>query len=63
MGIKYECETVGDLRKALATIPDDYPLQFISDDGGDYRAVCVQSMYDRQPEAWVKLTLPEGESR
>jgi hypothetical protein len=54
MGLKYTVETVGELRKALAHVPDDVPFQFMFD-GADYRSLDIQSLYDGKQEAFVKI--------
>lgn len=54
MGLKYTVETIGELRKALAHVPDDVTFQ-VSCDGADYRKLEVQSFYDREPERFVRL--------
>ncbi len=58
MGLKYTVETVGELRKALAHVADDIPIQFLFD-GADYRKLDVQSLYAREPEAFVRIAPSE----
>ncbi len=54
MGLKYTVETVGELRKALANVPDDIPFIIVCDDS-EYVKFEVQSLHDREPERFVKL--------
>lgn len=54
MGLKYTVETVGELKKALAHVPDDVTFQVICD-GAEYRKFEVKSFYDREPECFVKF--------
>jgi hypothetical protein len=59
MGLKYTVETIGELKKAIALIPEDVTFQ-CEFDGTDYRKLDVQLCYDFDPEArFVKFTLPE----
>lgn len=54
MGLKYTAETVGDIKKYLNSIPDDIPFQFLFD-GADYRKLSFQSLYDHEPERYIKI--------
>jgi hypothetical protein len=54
VGLKYTVETIGELRKAIAHVPDDITFQFLFD-GADYRKLDVQSIYEGQEGAFVKI--------
>ena len=54
MGLKYTVGTVGELKKAIAGIPDDIPFQILCD-SADYRLMEIQSCYDTEPERFVGI--------
>jgi hypothetical protein len=60
MGLRYTVETIGELRKALAGVPDDVTFQ-CNFDGMDYRELEVQSHFDSDHDArFIRFTLPNG---
>jgi hypothetical protein len=58
MGVKYEVETVGELRLALTTMPADLPLQLLID-GADYGKLELQACYEKEPEGFLRITVPD----
>lgn len=58
MGLKFTVETIGELRAALAHVPDDIPFQVMCDEM-EFRKFEVQSHYDHEPERFVKFEAVE----